>query len=66
MDPGAGNGTAIPGLTYPLAAGTVTATLQNLPLGAQTIFVRVKDQAGNWSTPVSVGTSRCSRSRSST
>ena len=48
-DPGAGNGTAVPGLTSPIAPGTVTATLQNLALGAQTVNVRVKDQAGNWS-----------------
>jgi hypothetical protein len=48
-DPGAGNGTAIPGA----AVGANTLTLQNLPVGNQTVFVRVKDAAGNWSAPVS-------------
>ncbi len=49
-DPGAGNGTAI---ANGFAVGSNTVTANDIPLGSQTIFVRVRDAAGNWSVPVS-------------
>jgi hypothetical protein len=50
-DPGAGLGTALPGALTP---GPITLSLTGIPVGSQTIVVRVKDAAGNWSAPVSV------------
>ncbi|HXS64516.1 MAG TPA: putative Ig domain-containing protein, partial [Streptosporangiaceae bacterium] len=49
-DPGQGNGTALD-----VANGTATATIgSKLSPGKHTISVRDEDQAGNWSSPVSV------------
>jgi hypothetical protein len=49
-DPGFGNGTNIP-ITAAASVNDVTASvnISSLPLGLHTIYVRSKDDAGNWS-----------------
>ncbi len=53
-DPGQGLATPLTQLTFPLAPGPISAILPRVPAGSRTVFVRVKDTAGNWSVPVSV------------